>query len=137
MRRDRWLGNRISRYGLIPIMLIALAQGCADFQLPKFDSSLSDANSSPVSVSIEARQHTSPIKTQQTFIATVKDAQGKPVYNTMVGWILARANNAVGDIIEVRQDPLKRALKISNTYARDGTNPVSYTHLTLPTSDLV
>ena len=131
MRRDRWLGNRISRYGLIPIMLIALAQGCADFQLPKFDSSLSDAISSPVSVSIEARQHTSPIKTQQTFIATVKDAQGKPVYNTMVGWILARANNAVGDIIEVRQDPLKQTLKIDNTYARGRTNRLGKSTITI------
>ena len=122
MNWDYRLGNRFSGRMLISIMLMGLAQSCADVQFPKFDRPLSDPISTPVGVSIEAEQFTSPIKTHQTFIATVKDAQGKPVYNTAVEWILARASNAVGDIIEVRQDPLKRALKISNTYARGGTN---------------
>ena len=140
MNRDRWLGNRISRCGLIPIMLIVAAQGCSKLQFIERDNPFSDSASSPVSVSIEtdpvsvsietdpvsvsieADQLTGPIKTQQTFIATVKDAQGKPVYNTAVEWILARANKAVGDIIEVRQDLSNQALKIDNTYARDKTN---------------
>ena len=136
MNRDRWVGNQTSRFGLIPIMLMGLAQGCAGLQLDKFDSLSSVPNSSPVSVSIEVEKFSSPIKRQQTLIAIVKDVQGKPVYDTMVEWILARANNAVGDIIEVGQDPLssmlgRQVLKIDNTYARNKTNRRGESRITI------
>jgi len=135
MNRDRQLGIRRVRNWLGVIVLIGLAQGCTGLQygehVTKFGRPLSDPVSPPVSVTIEPGQHTSPIKTQQTFTAVVKDAQGKPVYSTVVEWILARANGAVGDIIEVGQDPLLRALKIDNTYAIGGANKRGESTVTL------
>lgn len=135
MNRDRQLGIRIVRNWLVAIVLIGVTQGCTGLQygehVTKFGRPLSDPVSPPVSVTIEPGQHTSPIKTQQTFTAVVKDAQGKPVYSTVVEWILARANGAVGDIIEVGQDPLLRALKIDNTYAIGGANKRGESTVTL------
>lgn len=135
MNRDRQLGIRIVRNWLVAIVLIGLTQGCTGLQygehVTKFGRPLSDPVSPPVSVTIEPDQHTSPINTQQTFTAVVKDAQGKPVYSTVVEWILARANGAVGDIIEVGQDPLLRALKIDNTYAIGGADKRGESTVTL------
>lgn len=135
MNRGHWLGTRISLNWLVIIVLIGVVQGCTGLQygehVTKFGRPLSDPVSPPVSVTIEPGQHTSPIKTQQTFTAVVKDAKGKPVYSTVVEWILARANGAVGDIIEVGQDPLKRALKVDNTYAIGGADRRGESKVTL------
>ncbi len=135
MNWDRQLGIRIVRNWLVAIALVGLAQGCTGLQygehVTKYGRPLSDPVSPPVSVTIEPGQHTSPIKTQQTFTAVVKDAKGNPVYSTVVEWILARANGAVGDILEVGQDPLLRALKIDNTYAIGGANRRGESSVTL------
>ncbi|MFB3145717.1 MAG: hypothetical protein ACE1ZO_01200, partial [Nitrospirales bacterium] len=121
MNRDRWLETRILRNWLVVVVVVVVAQGCTGIQygehVTKYGRPLSDPTSPPATVTIEPAQHTSPINTQQTFTAVVKDAKGKRVNSAVVEWILARANGAVGDIIEVGQDPLKRALKIDNTYA--------------------
>ena len=126
MNRGHWLGIRCFRGVVFVGVLMVLAQGCTGLQygeyVTKYGRPLSDPVTPPVSVTIEPSQHTSPIKTQQTFTAFVKDAKGNPVYSTVVEWILARANGAVGDIIEVGQDPLKRALKVDNTYAIGGAD---------------
>ncbi len=126
MNRDRWLETRILRNWLVVVVVVVVAQGCTGIQysehVTKYGRPLSDPTSPPATVTIEPAQHTGPINTQQTFTAVVKDAKGKRVYSAVVEWILARANGAVGDIIEVGQDPLKRALKIDNTYAIGGAN---------------
>ena len=136
MNRDRWLETRILRNWLIVVVVMVVAQGCTGLQygdhVTKYGRPLSDPTSPPATVTIEPAQHTSPINTQQTFTAVVKDAKGKRVYSAVVEWILARANGAVGDIIEVGQDSLKRALKIDNTYAigvanRQGKSTVTLT----------
>lgn len=126
MNRDCCLRIPILRNGIGIILLLGLLQGCTGLQygehVTKFGRPLSDPTSPPTSVTIEPGQRTSPIKTQQTFMAVVKDAKGNPVFSAVVEWVLARANGAVGDIIEVGQDPLNRALKMDNTYAIGGAN---------------
>lgn len=100
--------------------------GCTGLQfgehVSKYGRPLSDPVSPPASITIEPSRITNPIHTQQTLTATVRDAQGNPVYSTMVEWILARAPGAVGDIVEVKQDPLNRALKMTNTFALSGAD---------------
>ena len=147
MNRDRWLETRILRNWLVVVVVVVVvAQGCTGIQygehVTKYGRPLSDPTSPPATVTIEPAQHTSPINTQQTFTAVVKDAKGKRVYSAVVEWILARANGAVGDIIEVGQDPLKRALKIDNTYAigeanRQGESTVTLTSVQEGTTHLI
>lgn len=146
MNRGCWLGSHILRNLLVVVVLLGMAQGCTGLQygehVTKYGRPLSDPVAPPVSVTIEPAQYTAPIKTQQTFTAVVKDAKGNPVYSTVVEWILARANGAVGDILEVGQDPLKRALKIDNTYAiggadRRGESTVTLTSVQEGTTHLI
>jgi len=135
MNRGCWLGVRFFRHLLVVGVFMGLAQGCTGLQygehVTKFGRPLSDPTSQPASVTIEPNQRTSPVKTQQTFTAVVKDTKGQRVYSAVVEWILARANGAVGDIIEVGQDPLKRALKIDNTFAIGGTDRRGESTITL------
>ncbi len=146
MNRGRWLGIETLRNCFVVVGIIGLAQGCTGLQygeyVTKYGRPLSDPTSPPVSVTIEPEQRTSPIKTQQTFTAVVKDAKGQRVYSAVVEWILARANGAVGDIIEVGQDPLNRALKVDNTYAiggadRRGESTVTITSVQEGTTHLI
>jgi uncharacterized repeat protein (TIGR01451 family) len=114
------------RFVLLMIGLTTLMIGCNGFRhgehVTKYGRPLSDPTSPPASITLEPVQTTNPINTPQTLKAIVKDAKGKRVYSAMVEWILARANGAVGDIVEVTQDPLNRALKIDNAYALAGAN---------------
>lgn len=127
MPRELQQWSRFNLYGYFALLAVTLvANGCAGPQyggyVSKYGRPLSDPTSPPVSVTIEPEQTTNPVKTQQTLKAIVRDADGKPVYSAMVEWILARANGAVGDIIEVKQDPLQRAMKLTNTYALAGAD---------------
>lgn len=97
--------------------------GCSSTQyVSKYGRPLSAATSSPASVTIEPNHSTNAVNTPQMVKAIVKDARGKPVSGAMVEWMLARTNGAVGDIIDVEQDPWKRALKMTNTYALAGAD---------------
>ena len=102
------------------------AGGCAGLQygeqVSKYGRPLSKPASPPATVTVEPALHTAPIKTQQTFKALVKDAKDQPVSNALVEWILARSTGAVGDIVEVGQDPLMRELKMTNTFAISGAD---------------
>ena len=118
--------SKCIRFGMVLIGLGIGVSGCGGLQLDehvtKYGRPLSDPTSPPASITLEPIQTTNPIQTSQTLKAIVKDAKGKRVYSAMVEWILARANGAVGDIIEVQQDPLNRALKMDNTFALAGAD---------------
>ncbi|MDT7042279.1 hypothetical protein [Candidatus Nitronereus thalassa] len=135
MNRGHWLGFCSVQNWLVCIIFIFLIQGCTGLQygdhVSKFGRPLSEPTSPPASITIEPEQHTRPIKTQSTFTAIVKDAQGKPLNGAIVEWTLARAKGAVGDIIDIGQDPLKQALRVNNTYAIGGTNRQGESTITL------
>jgi protocatechuate 3,4-dioxygenase beta subunit len=102
---------------LAPLIFIA---GCA-WTTP-YGRPISRPSSPPASVKIEPAEATNLINTQHRVKAVVRDAEGKPVHSALVEWILARTPGAVGDIVEVGQDPWERALKLDNTYAIGGTD---------------
>jgi uncharacterized repeat protein (TIGR01451 family) len=135
MNRGHWLGIRIIQNWLVLIIFIGFAQGCTGLQygdhVNKFGRPFSEPTLPPATITIEPEQHTNPIKTQPTFTAVVKDAQGKPVTGAVVEWTLARAKGAVGDIIDVEQNAVTPALKVNNTYAIGGTNRQGASTVTL------
>ncbi len=114
-------------FGLL-LLLVLFASGCA---ISQFGRPLSQPDSPPASITIEPAKDTNPVRTQHTLKATVRDANGKPVHSAMVEWILARTPGAVGDIVEAGQDPLGRALKLTNTYALTGTDRKGKTWITI------
>ncbi|MCZ6799272.1 MAG: hypothetical protein O7F12_02170 [Nitrospirae bacterium] len=123
------IGKLFSQNVQLNVLMIGfttMVVGCGGLQLDehvtKYGRPLSDPTSPPASITLEPVQTTNPINTPQTLKAIVKDAKGKRVYSAMVEWILARANGAVGDIVEVQQDPLNRALKMDNAFALAGAN---------------
>ncbi len=65
---------------------------------------------------------TNPVQTQQVLIATVKDAQGKPLSGRRVEWIVEEGS--AGSIIEVDESGWynTRGYKLSNKYAISHTN---------------
>ncbi len=96
---------------------------------------LSAQGNDPVSIEISVNPFipgsladTNPVKTQHTVVATVKDAQGNPLPNQRVEWILARGPIAVGDIVE--HDDMnafvggseQKVLKLGNHYTVTYTN---------------
>jgi uncharacterized repeat protein (TIGR01451 family) len=75
------------------------------------------AVSPPASVTITPVEATNAVKTQHTFTANVKRADGTPADNTEVQWFLNRFPTAVGDIVEGTA-----INKIDNTYAKTTTD---------------
>lgn len=63
-----------------------------------------------------------PVRTQHIMIATVKDAQGRPLPNRRVEWIISEGS--VGDIVEVDESGWRnsRGYKVDNHYAVTHTN---------------
>lgn len=117
----------LKTFGLL-VLLVLFASGCA---VSQFGRPLSQPASPPASITIEPVKDTNPVRTQHTLKATVRNAGGKPVHSAMVEWILARTPGAVGDIVEAGQDPLGRALKLTNTYALTGTDTNGETWITI------
>ena len=68
------------------------------------------------SIEITPVEATNPMRTQHTLIATVRDAVGGPLGNRRVEWILARAGDLVGDIVEI-DNANGEGRKIDNHYA--------------------
>lgn len=103
---------------LVASLALALAGGCAT----PFNSGrpASQPSSPPATVVIEPMDATAPVGTEQLVTALVKDKDGKVLHSALVEWTLARGPGAVGDIVEGKQDPLRRALKVDNTYAITG-----------------
>jgi uncharacterized repeat protein (TIGR01451 family) len=66
----------------------------------------------PASVSISPVEATNPVKTQHTFVAFVKEADGSASEGAEVQWMLNRFVDAVGDIIEV-----SNGTKLDNSFA--------------------
>ncbi|MBN2581521.1 MAG: DUF11 domain-containing protein [Planctomycetes bacterium] len=67
-------------------------------------------------------EDTNPVKTQHILIATVKDADGKPLECRRVEWIISEGS--VGDIVEVDESGWyrQRGYKVDNKYAVSHTN---------------
>ncbi len=76
---------------------------------------------------VEPVKDVNPVRTQHVLIATVKDANGQPLPNRRVEWLLAEGS--VGDIIEVDESGLRasRGYKLTNNYAVSHTN--NYAHV--------
>lgn len=66
----------------------------------------------PMSIEISPVSDVNPVRTQHTFVATVRDANGTPVPGARVEWILARGPQLVGDIVDV-----DGGKKVDNFYA--------------------
>jgi uncharacterized repeat protein (TIGR01451 family) len=60
----------------------------------------------PTSVTVTPAEDTNSIKSQHTFTAVVKEANGSPSVGAEVHWILNRFETAVGDIVSVT-DPVQ------------------------------
>jgi uncharacterized repeat protein (TIGR01451 family) len=84
------------------------------------------SNWDPYAVSLEVTpvESVNPVRTQHVLIATVRDKDGKPLPNRRVEWILARGDNAVGEIVEVDESGFRasRGYKVDNLYAVSHTN---------------
>ena len=84
---------------------------------------------SPIwSVELSPMEDTNPTKTQHTFIATVRDQDGRPVPNVQVHWILARTGDAVGDIVAYDDQDLGEGTSKPLTRKTDNQYAVSYTN---------
>ena len=84
---------------------------------------------SPIwSVELSPLEDTNPTKTQHTFIATVRDQDGRPVPNVQVHWILARTGDAVGDIVAYDDQDLGDGTSMPLTRKTDNQYAVSYTN---------
>lgn len=117
------MSQRIALWGLVAGLLF-MATGCT----------LMDARPTrgkiPARIEIapETNNTTNPTNTQHTFIATVTDAEGRPVPDARVEWVLQRHMCQVGDIVEVDDQgcPCSSA-KLTNTYAVGSTARNPYT----------
>lgn len=82
------------------------------------------SNWDPYAVQIEVfpKEDKNPVKTQHVLVATVRDADGKPLPNRRVEWMLAEGG--VGDIVEVDESGFRasRGYKVTNHYAVSHTN---------------
>lgn len=63
-----------------------------------------------------------PVRTQHVLIATVNDAEGEPLPNRRIEWMIAEGS--VGDIVEVDESGFRasRGYKVDNHYAISHTN---------------
>lgn len=82
------------------------------------------SNWDPWSVKLEVypKEDRNPVKTQHVLVATVNDADGKPLPNRRIEWMLAEGG--VGDIVEVDESGWRasRGYKVTNHYAVSHTN---------------
>lgn len=82
------------------------------------------SNWDPYAVSLEVTpiEDVNPVRTQHVLVATVRDAEGKPLPNRRVEWIISEGS--VGDIIEVDESGWRasRGYKVTNKYAVSHTN---------------
>lgn len=107
---------------LVALVAVSLAVGACCPKPPQYGE--------PMSVEVTPVEDTNPTKTQHTFIATVYDANGQPIPNVQVHWILARTGDAVGDIVTYDDQDLKGVwydltTKTDNHYAVSYTNETS------------
>ncbi|MCZ6815108.1 MAG: DUF11 domain-containing protein, partial [Planctomycetota bacterium] len=81
-------------------------------------------NWDPFAVKLEVfpKEDKNPIRTQHVLVATVRDADGKPLPNRRVEWMLAEGG--VGDIVEVDESGWRasRGYKVTNHFAVSHTN---------------
>jgi len=81
-------------------------------------------NFDPAAVSLEVipMESTNPVQTQHILIATVKDANGKPLTGRRVEWMISEGS--VGSIVEVDESGWynTRGYKVDNRYAVSHTN---------------
>ncbi len=73
-------------------------------------------------IELEPVKDVNPVHTQHVLVATVKDAEGKPLPNRRVEWMIA--NGSVGDIVEVDESGWRasRGYKVDNHFAVSHTN---------------
>ena len=71
---------------------------------------------------VEPVTDVNPVGTQHVLVATVKDADGQPLPNRRVEWLISR--DGVGDIVEVDESGWRasRGHKLTNQYAVSHTN---------------
>ena len=137
--------NQLKKYGLsvLGLFLITSVLGCRDqsphsFHLPrghihrkhgKPPAGSYYKNWDPYAVSIDLKPAAdlNPVKTQHVLVATVKDANGVPLPNRRVEWIISQGS--VGDIVEVDESGVfaTRGYKETNHYAISHTN--NYDHV--------
>jgi len=81
-------------------------------------------NWDPHAVTLEVApvEDVNPVQTQHVLIATVKDAEGKPLPNRRVEWMISKGS--VGEIVEVDESGWRasRGHKVTNDYAISHTN---------------
>jgi uncharacterized repeat protein (TIGR01451 family) len=78
----------------------------------------------PYADSLEVTPETdvNPVRTQHVFVATVLDADGNPLPNRRVEWMIAQGS--VGDIVEVDES----GFRASRGYIKDNQRAVSHTN---------
>ena len=83
---------------------------------------------------VEPLEDVNPVRTQHLLVATVNDAEGKPLPNRRVEWILSRGG--IGDIVEVDESGWRasRGYKVNNQYAVSHTANFDHT-ITMGTDD--
>lgn len=72
--------------------------------------------SGPYSIELTPLTDVNPVQTQHVFVATVRDANGTPVPNTKVEWMLGNGSGLGGDIVDV-----DGGKKVDNSYAVSAT----------------
>ncbi|HCP60466.1 MAG TPA: hypothetical protein DIT43_02720 [Dehalococcoidia bacterium] len=90
----------------------SLNQEISELEIPAAPTPTPTPTSKPASVSVSPVEATNPVKTQHTFEAIVKEADGSAAEGAEVQWILNRFADAVGDIVEV-----SNPTKLDNSYA--------------------
>ena len=118
MNRMRW----IILLCLIPV--IGLASGLA--LTGNVDNSGVSAAAAPASVTVTPVEAYNPIRTQHTFTATVKEADGSAAENEELHWILCDWPGAVGAIIDA-----SNASEVTNTRAVARTNDKGQATMTI------
>jgi hypothetical protein len=75
-----------------------------------------------VTLDVTPVEEVNPVQTQHVLIATVKDAEGKPLPNRRVEWMISKGS--VGEIVEVDESGWRasRGHKVTNDYAISHTN---------------
>jgi len=73
-------------------------------------------------IKVEPVEDVNPVKTQHVFVATVLDANGEPLPNRRVEWIIAEGS--VGEFVEVDESGWRasRGYKLTNRFAVTHTN---------------
>ncbi len=81
-----------------------------------------DWDPNAIQVSLDRIEDTTPVSTNQVYVATITDNNGTPLAGRRVEWMIAEGG--IGDIIEIDETGLSdgRGYKVNNQYAVSHTN---------------